>query len=109
MSYGQRFSNWFKGKVWKSVKDNPLRVLGVILASGPFVFSVERLLLKSRIHLGLFIPKDEKFKDGKFMETPSSGKLREILSPEVKANSNYIIRGDMVLGNPLLRLITLMC
>ncbi len=80
------------------MKDNPLRVLGVILGSGPFVFSVERLLLKSRIHFGLFIPKDEKFKDGKFMETPSSVKLREILSPEVKANSYYMITGERGIG-----------
>ena len=103
MGYGQRVSDWFKGKVWKSVKDDPLRVLasvagGIILGSSPFVFSVERLLLKSRIHFGLFIPNDEKFQDGKFKETPSSVQLREILSPEVDANSYFMITGEHGIG-----------
>lgn len=98
MVSAQRVSNWFKEKVWKYVKVASVAG-GMIFGLSPFVFSVERLLLKSRIHFGLFIPKDEKFQDdGKFKETSSSVKLREILSPEAEANSYYMITGEHGIG-----------
>lgn len=103
MNSGQRFFKFFKGKTWEYAKNDPVRVVGyaiggIILSSSPFVFSFERLLLKSRIHFGFFVPQDEKFEDGKFKETSSSKLLREILSPEVEANSYYMITGEHGIG-----------
>jgi Cdc6-like AAA superfamily ATPase len=103
MNYGQRLSLFFKGKAWDYVKNYPVKVVasvtaGVILGSSPFVFSVERFLLKSRIQFGYFVPKDEKFQDGTFQETSSSKILKTIISPEVKANSYYMITGEHGIG-----------
>lgn len=98
MVSGQRVANWFKEKVWKYVKVASVAG-GMIFGLSPFFFSVERLLLKSRIHFGLFIPKDEKFQDdGKFKETSSSVQLREILSPEAGPISYYMITGEPGIG-----------
>lgn len=89
--------------MWNYVKDYPVRVVAsvtgcIILGSSPFVFSVERLLLKSRIQFGYFVPKDEKFQEGKFKETSSSKLLKTIISPEVEANSYYMITGEHGIG-----------
>jgi DNA transposition AAA+ family ATPase len=46
----------------------------------------------------LFIPHDEKFQDGKFKETSSSVQLREVLSPQAKANSYFMITGEHGIG-----------
>ena len=81
------------------MKDYPIRVVGgIILGSSPFVFSLERFLLKSRIQFGYFVPNDEKFQEGKFKETSSSKLLKTIISPEVEANSYYIITGEPGIG-----------
>jgi hypothetical protein len=99
MHYGQRLSSFLQGKVWKYVKDYPIRVVGgIILGSSPFVFSLERFLLKSRIQFGYFVPNDEKFQEGKFKETSSSKLLKTIISPEVEANSYYMITGEHGIG-----------
>ncbi len=81
------------------MKDYPIRVVGgIILGSSPFVFSLERFLLKSRIQFGYFVPNDEKFQEGKFKETSSSKLLKTIISPEVEANSYYMITGEHGIG-----------
>lgn len=103
MNCGQRMSNFFKGRAWKYVKDYPIRVVasltgGIVLGSSPFVFSIERILLKSRIQFGCFVPDDEKFRDGRFKETSSSELLKTIISPEVEANSYYMITGEHGIG-----------
>ncbi len=101
MNFGQRFSKLFIGKIWEYAKKNPASVVGYtfcgFISSNLFVFSYERILLKSRLHFGFFVPEDEKF-DGNFTETDSSKKLIEILSPEVDANSYYIVTGDRSIG-----------
>jgi hypothetical protein len=103
MNYGQRLSFFFKGNAWDYVKKYPVKVgasvtAGIILCSSPIVFSVERFLLKSRIHFGCFVSNDEKFQGGRFKETSSSKLLKTIISPEVQANSYYIITGEDGIG-----------
>ncbi len=58
MNFGLRLSSSFKDKVWKYVKDYPVRV---VASSFGLFFSVGRFLLKSRIQFGYFVPNDETF------------------------------------------------
>ena len=91
-----------KGPFWKWMKATPGRsaaseVATIMLGLGITVFAVERILLKSRIHFGIFVPEDEKFK-GKFLETLSSQKLQNVLSPKVNVHTYSMIAGEIGIG-----------
>lgn len=94
--YGQRISDF--------VQKNQIKVIAVATVGffyfpgfSPFIFTYERLLLKSRIQLGLFVPEDEKFRKGKFMETSSTKLLRNVIAPEVHSEY-YIVAGGFGIG-----------
>ncbi len=87
------------------MKTYPSRVFasvvgGMILGSSPVVFTVERLLLKTKnsICFYLFPKRLNNLKDGKLKETFSSEELRTIISPEVESNSYYMRTGEHGIG-----------
>jgi nucleoside-triphosphatase THEP1 len=89
-------------KVCGYILHHPGRVLAsvgtVFLGSHLMSFVAGRLLLKSRLQFGLFVPNGETYAHPTFKTTSASTKLQEIMSPEVSANSYYMVTGGRGVG-----------
>ena len=97
----EKLTTVFKGTIWNWVTATPVRLASligtIILGPGVCVFSVERILLKSRIQFGIFVPEDEKF-ERKFLETSSCQMLKNVISPKVSAKKYSVITGGPGIG-----------
>jgi hypothetical protein len=104
MMYGvlPKVTKWLRGDVWGYIKQYPSRVAlsfgSAFFSSYYLLFATERLLLKSRIQFGVFVPEDETCTIRNFKATHASAKLQEIMSPEACAAAYYVVTGGFGVG-----------